>query len=64
MKLKKILLEWVSQNDEYSLTILRPAVIFGENNRGNVYNLINQIVNGRFIMVGDGDNKKIYGLCR
>lgn len=56
-----IFLEWVSQNDEYSLTILRSAVVFGENNRGNVYNLINQIVKRKFIMIGDGDNKKSMG---
>lgn len=41
-----------------SLIILRPAVIFGEGNRGNVYKLLNQIVSGRFLMVGRGNNKK------
>jgi GlcNAc-P-P-Und epimerase len=41
-----------------SLTIIRPTVIFGEGNRGNVFNLINQIALGRFIMIGPGTNKK------
>ena len=41
-----------------SLTIVRPTVIFGEGNRGNVYNLLNQIASGRFVMVGNGKNKK------
>lgn len=41
-----------------SLIIVRPTVVFGEGNRGNVYNLINQINSGTFAMIGDGKNKK------
>jgi GlcNAc-P-P-Und epimerase len=41
-----------------SLIIVRPTVIFGEGNRGNVYNLLSQIASGKFVMVGDGKNKK------
>lgn len=41
-----------------SLIIVRPTVIFGEGNRGNVFNLLNQIASGKFIMVGRGENKK------
>lgn len=41
-----------------SLAIVRPTVVFGEGNRGNVYNLLKLIATGRFIMVGDGKNKK------
>ena len=43
---------------ENSLIIVRPTVIFGEGNRGNVFNLLNQIASGIFIMVGKGENKK------
>jgi nucleoside-diphosphate-sugar epimerase len=48
---------WQSDGDR-SLLIVRPTVIFGEGNRGNVYNLLNQIASGKFLMVGKGDNKK------
>ncbi len=41
-----------------SLVIVRPTVVFGERNRGNVYNLLNQIASGRFVMVGTGRNRK------
>jgi nucleoside-diphosphate-sugar epimerase len=41
-----------------SLIIVRPTVVFGEGNRGNVYNLLNQINSGAFAMIGDGKNKK------
>ena len=48
---------WQEQSDK-SLIIVRPTVIFGEGNRGNVFNLLNQIASGRFLMVGNGKNKK------
>jgi len=38
--------------------IVRPTVIFGEGNRGNVYNLLRQIASRRFVMFGDGENRK------
>lgn len=41
-----------------SLVIIRPTVIFGEGNRGNVYNLLSQINSGKFLMFGDGRNIK------
>jgi nucleoside-diphosphate-sugar epimerase len=44
--------------DTRSLIIVRPTVIFGEGNRGNVFNLLNQIASGTFLMVGNGKNKK------
>ncbi len=53
--------EWFSAKDKRTLAIVRPTVIFGEKNRGNVYNLINQIVSGKFIMIGNGKNKKSMG---
>jgi nucleoside-diphosphate-sugar epimerase len=40
------------------LQIVRPSVIFGENNRGNVYTLARQIRSGRFLTVGNGRNRK------
>lgn len=43
---------------ENSLIIVRPTVIFGEGNRGNVFNLLNQIFSGKFVLVGAGTNKK------
>ena len=38
--------------------IVRPAVVFGEGNRGNVYELLRQIMARRFVMVGSGRNRK------
>lgn len=41
-----------------TLVIIRPTVVFGEQNRGNVYNLFRQISSGKFLMVGSGENRK------
>ena len=41
-----------------SLVILRPTVVFGEMNRGNVFNLLRQISSGKFVMIGSGTNRK------
>lgn len=56
---EEVLREWYKKDpDNRSLTIIRPTVIFGERNRGNVYNLLKQIASGKFMMVGKGTNKK------
>jgi len=44
--------------DERTLVIVRPTVVFGEQNRGNVYNLLRQIASGKFVMIGQGENRK------
>lgn len=50
--------DWLKENKKNSLTIIRPTVIFGEQNRGNVYNLLKQIASGFFPMIGNGKNVK------
>ena len=56
---EKVIKDWYD-NDPVgkSVTIVRPTVIFGERNRGNVYNLLKQINSGKFLMIGNGHNKK------
>jgi GlcNAc-P-P-Und epimerase len=49
---------WADEDPSRTLVIVRPAVVFGEGNRGNVYNLLRQIAAGRFFMVGNGKNIK------
>ncbi len=51
--------DWQAEDpNNRSLVIIRPTVIFGEGNRGNVYNLLKQIASKKFIMFGDGKNRK------
>jgi GlcNAc-P-P-Und epimerase len=49
---------WAHEDPSRTLVIVRPTVVFGEGNRGNVYNLFHQIASGRFMMVGKGKNIK------
>jgi nucleoside-diphosphate-sugar epimerase len=49
---------WQAADPARSLVIARPTVVFGEGNRGNVYNLLQQIARGPFVMIGDGTNVK------
>lgn len=54
-----VIKEWYHNDPEgKSIAIIRPTVIFGERNRGNVYNLLKQISSGKFMMIGKGQNKK------
>ena len=58
-KAELVIKEWYNNDQEgKAITIIRPTVIFGERNRGNVYNLLKQISSGKFIMIGKGQNKK------
>jgi nucleoside-diphosphate-sugar epimerase len=55
---EEVLRDWAAKDAGRSLSIVRPCVVFGEHNRGNVYNLLAQIASRRFVMVGDGTNCK------
>ena len=50
--------DWLKKDSANCAVIIRPTVIFGEQNRGNVYNLLRQIASGKFPMVGKGTNRK------
>ncbi|MFC1626549.1 NAD-dependent epimerase/dehydratase family protein, partial [Pseudomonadota bacterium] len=49
---------WAESEPDRNLSIIRFVVIFGEENKGNVHNLITQVANNKFIMIGSGKNKK------
>ncbi len=56
---EQVFTEWQRERpDDRTLVIIRPTVVFGENNRGNVYNLLRQIASRAFVMVGPGTNRK------
>lgn len=56
---EEVLRAWYNERPlERTLVIIRPTVVFGVGNKGNVYNLLKQIASGKFLMIGDGMNKK------
>ncbi len=63
-KAEAIFNDWANSDHSRTSVIVRPTVVFGEKNRGNVYNLLSQIASGRFIMVGNGKNKKSMAYVR
>ena len=58
LQAEQLLEIWYNKKNDRTLSIIRPTIIFGEGNRGNVFNLMKQIANNRFMMVGSGENKK------
>ena len=55
---EKVYIKWNYKHKKNNLKIIRPTAVFGKGNRGNIHNLISQIQNGFFFMVGDGSNIK------
>ncbi len=56
---EEIFRQWYNEKpNERSLVIIRPTVVFGPGNIGNVYNLLHQIAIDKFLMIGRGGNKK------
>jgi nucleoside-diphosphate-sugar epimerase len=56
---EKVFTSWQRESPaERILTIIRPTVVFGPGNRGNVFNLMKTLASRKFIMIGNGQNKK------
>jgi nucleoside-diphosphate-sugar epimerase len=55
---EKVYQDWAKGNSTRKLRMVRPTAVFGETNRGNVYNLIRQLGKKHFVMVGRGANRK------
>ena len=55
---EQVLQEWYKTHQDWNIDIIRPTVIFGERNRGNVYNLLHLLSTGKFMRVGNGRNVK------
>ena len=67
LEAEKIILKWFNNNRElrdFKLIIVRPAVVFGEQNFGNVFNLIQQIKSSFFFNIGNGKNIKSIAYVR
>jgi len=63
-KAEAVFNDWAASDNSKTLVTVRPTVVFGEKNRGNVYNLLSQIASGKFMMVGNGKNKKSMAYVR
>jgi nucleoside-diphosphate-sugar epimerase len=50
--------QWVEQGENRHCLVIRPTVTFGARNFANMYTLIRQIHQNRFVVVGKGENIK------
>jgi GlcNAc-P-P-Und epimerase len=55
---EKVLENWAKENPNRKVLILRPTLVFGANNRANMFNLIRQIDSGFYFHLGNADNIK------
>ncbi|WP_103069032.1 NAD-dependent epimerase/dehydratase family protein [Aquimarina sediminis] len=58
---EKIHKEWLAENDSRRLIIVRPSVIFGPKDPGNVFRMINALKKGTFVLPNGGKVIKAYG---
>ena len=65
LEAEKLFANWYKNNNlNKNLLIIRPTVIFGENNRGNLFKLMQSIYLKKFIMIGSGNNIKSIGYVK
>lgn len=58
LEAERVFEAWAAVAPGRGLVIVRPTVVFGPDNRGNVYTLLEQIARGRNIVIGNGRNHK------
>lgn len=55
---EKVLENWAKEDPKREALVIRPVVVFGPENYANMYSLIRQIMEKKFIFIGKGDNIK------
>jgi nucleoside-diphosphate-sugar epimerase len=58
LKAEEIIREWAQADASRSVVIIRPTVVFGPRNHANIFRLVKQVSDGRFIWVGNGSDIK------
>jgi GlcNAc-P-P-Und epimerase len=55
---EKVLEAWAAEDSSREVLIVRPVVVYGERNYGNLYRLMKQIGKGQYVNIGAGTNIK------
>jgi GlcNAc-P-P-Und epimerase len=55
---EKVLEAWAAEDTSREVLIIRPVVVYGERNYGNLYRLMKQIGKGQYVSIGAGTNIK------
>jgi GlcNAc-P-P-Und epimerase len=55
---ERVLEKWASEDASREVLIIRPVLVYGERNYGNMYRLMKQICKGQYVNIGEGLNIK------
>jgi GlcNAc-P-P-Und epimerase len=55
---ERVLEQWASEDASREVLIIRPVLVYGERNYGNMYRLMKQIDKGLYVTIGEGLNVK------
>jgi nucleoside-diphosphate-sugar epimerase len=58
LQAEEIMREWYAKQPGRTLVMVRPTVVFGPGNRGNVYHLMKFLARNPYVMIGQGRNVK------
>ncbi|MDZ7877823.1 MAG: NAD-dependent epimerase/dehydratase family protein [Saprospiraceae bacterium] len=55
---ERVLEQWASEDSRREILIIRPVLVYGERNFGNMHRLMKQIDKGHYVHIGKGQNVK------
>jgi nucleoside-diphosphate-sugar epimerase len=58
LKAEEVIREWVQADASRRVVIIRPTVVYGPRNHANIFRLVKQVSDGKFIWVGNGSDIK------
>lgn len=58
LQAEQVIAQWADDDHERRAVIVRPCVVIGPGNRGNVHNLFDQVRRRGPLVIGSGDNRK------
>jgi GlcNAc-P-P-Und epimerase len=58
LKAEEVIREWAQADTRRRVVIIRPTVVFGPRNHANIFRLVKQVSDERFIWVGNGSDIK------
>jgi GlcNAc-P-P-Und epimerase len=61
---EKLVTAWAKEDTSRAVIIIRPTVVFGPHSKANIFRLMRQVCDGRFLMVGSGENIKSIAYVR
>ncbi|MCX7983457.1 MAG: NAD(P)-dependent oxidoreductase [Bacteroidetes bacterium] len=61
---EQMIINWVQSNNKRTAIIIRPTVVFGPKSKANIFRLIKQVCDGKFVMIGNGSNRKSIAYVR